>query len=779
MENVSADAARDADAARAGNPPAAPGGTGLRLFAVSVLLLFLELACIRWFPAHVVFLSFFTNTVLLACFLGMSAGCLAARRPRSFITWTAPILAVAFLSAHGIEYLRSNGFPEWARSLAERVSAGSLHLERLDVRVGDTRSPEEVFFGAEAVQPDVAKFAIPIEVINGSFFVLIALALVGPGQELGRALNRVPGRVRGYTLNILGSLAGIALFTLASWLELSPAWWFAVILLGVAWLLPPAGVARWTARAVVVATCWALAAWTGLSAPLLGTFDIFWSPYYRIDYRPDTQTILVNLMGHQQMESRDVTGLKGLLATPYALPHLLQRDSGGPRFQDVLIIGAGSGNDVSQALRWGARHVDAVEIDPVIRRLGERYHPNRPYDDPRVEVHQDDGRNFLRSTDRKYDLIVYALVDSLVLHSSYANLRLESYLFTKQAFEDVKRRLKPDGVFVVCNYFRQGWIVGRIRQELSEVFRVAPLVLTFPYKATIAPDTQGGYTMFFANGTEPIRRAFAQHQTYWVTAPPPPSPDSPNGFRVAEPPANGWMWPFGLSQVVTPPAGVATDDWPFLYVRERAIPRLTLRGMAIVAVLSALLLYPFIPRGEDGRRFAWNGRMFFLGAGFMLIETKAVVHMALLFGSTWIVNSLVFFAILVMILLANLFVLAVRPRRLCGYYAGLFAVLAVNVLLPLDFFLGMSRPAQVAGACLLAFTPILFAAVIFAVSFAGSQQADRDFGTNIAGAMLGGLAENTSILLGFQHLLAVALGFYVLSALTGPRRVEAARAEST
>ena len=69
--------------------------------------------------------------------------------------------------------------------------------------------------------------------------------------------------------------------------------------------------------------------------------------------------------------------------------------------------------------------------------------------------HLDDGRHFLRTTERKYDLVVYALVDFLILHSGYANIRLESYLFTEQAFADIRRVLKPDGVFVMYNYYRQ------------------------------------------------------------------------------------------------------------------------------------------------------------------------------------------------------------------------------------------------------------------------------------------------------------------------------------
>src|SRR5947199_7162033 len=79
------------------------------LFLISVLLLFLELACIRWFPAHVLFLTFFTNTVLLACFLGMSVGCLVADQRRNYLTLTPVLLVLALGAAHGVEQLMSVG----------------------------------------------------------------------------------------------------------------------------------------------------------------------------------------------------------------------------------------------------------------------------------------------------------------------------------------------------------------------------------------------------------------------------------------------------------------------------------------------------------------------------------------------------------------------------------------------------------------------------------------------------------------------------------------------
>jgi SAM-dependent methyltransferase len=497
----------------------------------------------------------------------------------------------------------------------------------------------------------------------------------------------------------------------------------------------------------------------------------FWSPYYRIDFNKPDLSLSVNLIYHQQMVSRNET------FPAYALPHLLNRDAGRPAFADVLIIGAGSGNDVSRALQWGAQHVDAVEIDPAINRLGRQYHPDHPYQDPRVEIHLDDGRNFLRSTTRKYDLIVYALVDSLVLHSGYSNIRLESFLFTRQAFEDVRRHLKPTGNFVIYNYFRQGWLAARLQQGLEEVFGAGnPLVLTLPYRKIIEPEqsTFGDFTIFFAGATDDLRKAFATRPDYRLRANVSPGPDSPNGFELAQltPPANDYLH-FGLATVSQPKEALrtATDDWPFLYLRKPMIPTLSLRGMLIMGGTGVLLILLFMRRlkstqsvnGEES--ISLNLRLFFLGAGFMLIETKAVVTMALLFGSTWVVNSVVFFALLLMILFANYWTIKFKPSRLWPYYAGLLIALTLNTIAPIDFFLGMNRSIQIIGSCLLVFAPILFAAIIFADSFRRTANPDRAFGINIAGAIVGGLAEYSSMLFGFQYVALIAIVFYLVSAI--------------
>jgi hypothetical protein len=214
---------------------------------------------------------------------------------------------------------------------------------------------------------------------------------------------------------------------------------------------------------------------------------------------------------------------------------------------------------------------------------------------------------------------------------------------------------------------------------------------------------------------------------------------------------------------------VPTDDWPFLYLREPAIPALNLRGMAIVAALSLAILVAFAPV----RRARPSGQMFFLGAGFMLLETKGVVHMALLFGATWIVNSIVFFAILSMILAANLYVYAVEPRRLWPYYSLLIFALWVNSVIPMDDFLSLPGMSKVIVSCTVVYLPVFFAGVIFATVFRSSTQPDIDFGSNIAGIILGGLSEYFSLVVGFNHLLWIAIGYYVLSALLRPRALAA------
>ncbi|HEY2933991.1 MAG TPA: hypothetical protein VGK99_19805 [Acidobacteriota bacterium] len=718
----------------------------LHLFLASFLILFLELACIRWFGSTVIFLTFFTNLVLMACFLGMTLGCLAASGRQNLVQTTLPLLFLSMLLACAALYTYNA-------------------TTKVTVDVGRQTAPQQIYFGTEYRAINPWQVVIPIEVIGAAFFVFVALIFTGPGQVMGRAFSQTPGRLQAYSLNIGGSLLGILTFALIAFLELTPLTWFSISVV-LMLFFSASGSQRWfqilCAGGVLV-----LAIVTGWGIGTRG--ETRWSPYYKVIYQPETGDIDVNNIAHQTMLAIGESG------SAYALPHLLNRDSGNSPFHDVLIIGAGSGNDVQSALASGAQRVDAVEIDPVIYKLGAAAHPNRPYSDPRVHIYVDDGRSFLRKTNQKYDLIVYALVDSLVLHSGFSSLRLESFLFTRQAFEEVRQRLKPGGIFAMYNYYRQGWVVARLAKLSEEVFSGKPVVMSMPYQESIRPaDSQKDHITFLIVGNvRSIDAAFKARSFFWIHD----IPKNNLGVNAfgADPPAIGggdssrWR-KIGPSSVHTEEISLMpSDDWPFLYLKDRAIPGLNIRGMLLVAVLSGLLLFFYAP----DRTLSFNGQMFFLGAGFLLLETKSVVHMALLFGATWMVNSIVIFAILVMILLANLTVAALRPRNTGPYYALLLVSLLAGALIPMEIFLSLPGMVKIVASCLVVFVPIFFAGVIFVLRFRDSLHPDRDFGANIAGAILGGLCEYFSVVTGFRYLLLIAMLFYLLSAFFNPRQARA------
>ena len=807
------------------------------LFLISWLVLFLELACIRWFPSHVLFLTFFVNLVLLACFVGMSVGCLVARRKTDLIRSTPYWLVVGVVGGLLIDHF-------------------SGYLQAV-FAVGNQAKPDVVYFGTETsiTLKNPLPFTVPMELVGAAFFVVIAGIMIGPGQEMGRSFNRVANRTAAYSANLLGSLVGIGMFAGCSVLRLPPLVWFGLAGIVTAYLLlrkgPDASPSPVPAAKPLVPLLCLLVA-VGLTGITSGFFpmngrSILWSEYYRIDFYPmgarnSHHRINTNLISQQVIEPANYPPDADV---PYALPYLLQRDlkaadgaAAWPKFKRILIIGAGNGNDVARALQWADpdTQIDAVEIDPVIQLLGERHHPDKPFQDKRVKVYINDGRNFLRDAKPEtYDLVVFALIDSLVLQSGYSNLRLESYLFTLECFQDVKRVLKPTGVYAVYNFFRQGWIAARIRDQLRTAFDgVDPVVVTTPpFDGIKFDDFQPGASTGFFAGREdivgPLRAAFAPQNgkpvKYWypwltgVTAEtkarfgteppselPPPSPVPLRKYRYQKgadgkrtdveviDPATGqhafdlvaptWLGLYPTQ--VQESKGVlhpADDNWPFLYTREPRVPGLTWRGIALTLLLSVGLWFLFGGKEalatEAGVKpdYGMMLRAFFLGAGFMLVETKAVVQMALLFGGTWMVNTAVFAAILVMSLLGNLFAGKVNPKRLEPYYLGLMATLAVGLLVSPSAFLGLSPTVQIVGACLLVFAPIAFAGVIFATSFKRTAQPDRVFGANVAGALVGGLAENTSVVLGFQLLLCVAAGFYLLSAAFGNRELPGGAAD--
>jgi hypothetical protein len=543
---------------------------------------------------------------------------------------------------------------------------------------------------------------------------------------MGRDLSGRPP-LRAYVINLLGSLTGVAAFALVSWLELPPSVWFGVA----AFAALPFVVQdrRWVAAVNVVLLAGSLAIVHRMEGGSL------WSPYYRITiFQDKADTVVeVNHIFHQSMAP--VQQKEYFYQWPYTVF--------GDTFDEVLILGAGSGTDVAAALRHGARHVTAVDIDPVILRLGAERHPDKPYRDPRVTVICDDARHFLRTTTKKYDLVVFALIDSLTVQSSFAGVRLESYMFTKESFEAVRERLSSRGVMVLYNYFREKWLVDRLANTSAAVFGRDPLGHVHQDRAYLAVMLAGP-------------------RLSELTAPPPLPPDVlAYGQSHAPSPAH----PIERDASVV----LATDNWPFLYMRAPDLPRHYLAALALVLVVSALAVW--LARGSGSG--AWSWHFFFLGAGFMLLETKSIVQFALLWGSTWLSASLAIASVLVMALASALVASRVEIRRRSLIAAALLALIALNYLIPVGRVPFDSRMAESLFYGALVFSPVFCAGLLFSSSFKESSSTADDFGANLLGAMVGGVGEYLSLLAGYQFLLILVAACYLVAVVTGRKNLRA------
>ncbi|MEJ7583521.1 MAG: hypothetical protein WKF43_05390, partial [Acidimicrobiales bacterium] len=384
------------------------------------------------------------------------------------------------------------------------------------------------------------------------------------------------------------------------------------------------------------------------------------------------------------------------------------------RLDDVLIVGAGTGNDVAQALDQGARHVDAVEIDPRLHQIGTELHPDRPYADPRVDVHIDDGRAFLERTDRRYDLILFALPDSITLVSGQSSLRLESYLFTREAMQSARDHLRSGGAFAMYNYYVEQWLIERLAGTLDQVYDGPPCV-----------DSSAGVGRL----------------SFLIAS------DDPDSIRCQ---TSGSV---DLEAAPEP----ATDDHPFPYLRRPSLPAFYLITIAVILLLSVAAV-----RVASGpfRRMAGYGDLFFMGAAFLLLETKSVVQFALLFGTTWLVNALVFGGVLVSVLAAvevSRRVTVANPARL---YLVLLATLAVAFAIPNGSLLSLPVGLRLLAAVVLAFAPIFVANLVFTQRFRDVGSSTAAFGANLLGAMVGGLLEYAALVVGYRLLLVVVAVLY-------------------
>jgi hypothetical protein len=208
------------------------------------------------------------------------------------------------------------------------------------------------------------------------------------------------------------------------------------------------------------------------------------------------------------------------------------------------------------------------------------------------------------------------------------------------------------------------------------------------------------------------------------------------------------------------PEAVPTDAWPFLYLRQPSIAAPLLAALAMILGIAIVVVFASTRWvGLSIRRF--SPHFFLLGAAFLLLETRSIVSFALLFGNTWVVNALVFFAILLSVL-ASIAVASVLPRRSpAPWYVALFTSLAIGWLLPPAALLLDPPWLRYVLAAALAFAPVFFANLCFTASFRDTTTADMSFASNLLGAVAGGALEYAALITGYQQLVWLVALLYL------------------
>ena len=680
---------------------------------VTMVSLLLELVMIRWLASVFPVFSFFKNFTLLACFLGLGAGyAVAEKQP------CAPALVLPMLA----------------------LFAGVIVLLRYDV------AADQGLFGAlpmwEQTSVQLAmdafdwmtliRLSMPLYLLLGMSFILCACICYPIGQLCGKLLHS-SNALKAYGLNLAGSILGVVALFVMSLFWLPPVVWFAAV----GGILLFYVLSRDVRLPLGVASFCVLL--TILAWPVQPETQRIYSPYQLLErtakpdglmqilsggyYYQKVYNLEESKRGHESDEDRYVRAY-------YEFPFNFKKNP-----ERVAIVGAGSGNDAAAALRMGGSHVDAIEIDPAIAYLGKNYHPEHPYDDPRVTLTINDARNFFRTTQQKYDLIIYGVLDSHTALSHASNLRVDSYVYTREGIAEAFKLLKPDGVLSIAFALPNdslGFKLSHILQDLPGAGKPLAVRVLYDSHMTTAFIVQKGHDVIMPAATSFAALGFTNLSDHFAQA--------------------------------YPEASIPTDDWPFFYMIQRTYPVSYMIALGLALLLSYLFVRKTIGLTEPVDRGYLP--FFFLGSGFMLVETKAITELGLHLGGTWYVIAATIVMVLLMAFLANLIVQRKVFQRTGFAYIGLMVSLLVGYVYARNHALiAFSSPlASLMVSCVLLTIPLFFSGIVFSTLISRAKiNISTALAYNLMGALFGGLMEYNSMYFGFAFLYLLAIGFYFLA----------------
>jgi len=659
----------------------------------AALALFLEMSLIRWTSCR--WLANYRNLVLLGCFLGLGLGFITGRRHPALVPYLLPII--------GLQYLQLR-----------------LVIE-IDQLPGTLPSYLPAAVGQVFISPHWQ-------------FLLVVIATLAPGQLVGALLAR-RSDLEGYGANLAGSVLGILIAYLLAAMWTSPTTWLIVVALVIFWAFPGGSTVM---SALVLAFCLQL---SNLAAPVEEL--VVYSPYQRLALRnkgfghslgDGRVAVTANSVYYQSFPTIDTRRVHEHLDVQHRIPNA---DLGPIRNQltgtRVLALGAGAGANVTQLLRAGVASVVAVDIDPVIVHFGKTLNADQPYQDPRVQVVVDDARSFLRDSKEKFDFIFFYWIDSHPGSSNSAGFRLDSFVYTRECFEQCKEHLNAGGRILLY-----AWMTLMARLKIL-------------------------HTMKGVFGSDVRTYRVPPWEYQWLFAVGQGFEADPGPFTV----------PTELQGASA--ARILTDDWPFLYLGEGSPGwGRFLQFIAFVIVVS-MVGVKFSASGRENQTS--NVRMlsvfFLFGVAFMLMETTLIMQFALLFGNTWQVVGQVVIAILLMAFTGNLMVQRrMLPLRPFIYASGLVLTLILLWRFRAQDMVATFKNMPYASIAYitLASLPVFFSSVLFSMLLDGFPAVNEALGSNLLGAMVGGCLEYFAMGVGYKALtLTIPVIYFLAMMIHGGR----------
>ncbi len=680
----------------------------INIFLAASLTLFLELAIIRIHSIYIHIFSFYKNISLFSCFFGLGIGYAIGNRKLFSLKWTYPFLCIQILFLYIVYSTPLNVF--FINPISEQLTMG--------------RDTAQSFFHIFLIY----FFIISIFLFNVLIFI--------PLGQLTSSLMLKTSKLKAYGANLIGSLFGILLITFLSYIWTPPILWLSFSLIVFIILL------RNNLNLILVSSISFLILISCLNLNSNKNKKYFYSPYQNIVleylnnplspvlinishiffqsplnlsknlkfYRPDVSP--GNIYGYHV----DVEHEREFYDIPYKVKNNLKKR--------VLIVGSGTGNDVSAAIRDNkVNKIDAVDIDPLIVDIGKSYHPERPYSSEKTSVFIDDARSFIKKSKKKYDLIVYGLLDSQANLSAKGGVRLDSFVYTVEAFKEARDVLSENGFMCISFFVQQDEIREKLSQMLKIAFGVEPLILKSAvndrYVFLISKNKKNEFSI------ENFK--FFKHYK--------------NTFSIA-----------------SSKFDISTDDWPFFYMPKKIYPK----SYLIMILIILISCFYFLKKNIGFSLTKIYVTPFFLGAGFMLIEAKGITELAKIFGSTWVVLSVIIASILFLAFIANYIVLKKIIINKKLVYTLILASILLGYLFS-NFNIVINQDYNLILMPLLLTLPVFFSGLAFSNEILIHKNFQNVLSSNIFGALFGGLLEYNSMYFGYSFLYLLAAIIYILA----------------